>query len=228
MGLLYTISILSMLLGLWAQMRVKSAYARSSQVRASSGLSGAEAAAALLQRAGIQRVRIERTHGHLSDHYDPRQKVLRLSEAVYSGRDLAALGIAAHEAGHAIQDKENYAPLVMRNGIVPLASIGSNLGMGLIMFGFILGAFQLLLVGVLLFSTVVVFQLVNLPVEYDASARAKKLLLSSGIISGQEQNGVSKVLDAAALTYVAATIGAVLTLLYYLAQLGLFGGGSNE
>lgn len=206
----------------WAQFQVKHAYSQASKQGAR--LSGAEAAQRLLSSQGLNNVRIEKTSGHLSDHYDPKHKVLRLSEGVYSGYNLAAVGIAAHEAGHAFQDAEEYAPLVLRNGIVPLASFGSNASWILLLLGALLGSMNLIVVGIGLFSLVVLFQLVNLPVEFNASSRARKFLLSSGLIASSDDKEVAKVLNAAALTYVAATVTAILTLLYYLWRLGLLGG----
>lgn len=206
----------ALLLGLWAQLMVKSAYAKMSRVAASSGLTGAHAAARILRDAGCDEVGIEVSHGWLSDHYDPRHKVLRLSREVYAGRSIAAVGIAAHEAGHAIQDARRYAPLVVRNAIVPVAGLGSNLAIALIVLGVILAITQLAWVGVILFASVVVFQLVNLPVEFDASRRARDELVRSGVIAVQEDAAVAKVLNAAALTYVAATLTAVLQLIYFI------------
>lgn len=206
----------ALLLGLWAQLMVKSAYAKMSRVAASSGLTGAQAAARILRDAGCDEVGIEVSHGWLSDHYDPRHKVLRLSREVYAGRSIAAVGIAAHEAGHAIQDARRYAPLVVRNAIVPVAGLGSNLAIALIVLGVILAITQLAWVGVILFASVVVFQLVNLPVEFDASRRARDELVRSGVIAVQEDAAVAKVLNAAALTYVAATLTAVLQLIYFI------------
>lgn len=217
----------ALLLAGWAQLSVKRAYAQASQVASSAQLSGAEAARRLLESQGVRNVRVEETGGMLSDHYDPKKKVLRLSQDVYSGRSLAALGIAAHEAGHAFQDAEGYAPLVLRNGIVPLASFGSSASWFLMFGGFLLGSMNLIILGIGLFSLVVVFQLVNLPVEFNASSRARKLLLSSGLVATEEDQTVGKVLNAAALTYVAATVSAILTLLYYLWRMGLLGGRSD-
>jgi hypothetical protein len=216
------------LLGIYAQMKIKSAYARASRVPAASGVSGAQAAAQILAVNGLQNVTIEQVPGHLSDHYDPKKKVLRLSQEVYHGRSLASLGIAAHEAGHAIQDAKNYGPLVIRNGIVPLASFGSNASFFILFIGALVGSLGLVLLGVGLFSLVVIFQLVNLPVEFDASSRAKETLLNNGLISTAEHGEVSSVLNAAALTYVAATVSAILTLLYYMWQMGLLGGHSRD
>jgi uncharacterized protein len=217
----------AMLFGLWAQFKVKAAFVQGQQVPATSGVTGAQAASDILSANGLNNVRIEETGGFLGDHYDPRSKVLRLSNDVYHGRSLAALGVAAHEAGHAIQDAGGYAPLAIRNGIVPLASVGSNLSFVLILIGFLIGSMGLALLGVVLFSLVVIFQLVNLPVEYNASSRARQVLVGTGLISPSEEKVVANVLDAAALTYVAATVGSILTLLYYLVQLGIIGRRSD-
>lgn len=223
----------ALLLSVWAQILVKSRFKKYSQVRASSGFTGAEAARRMLREAGLgDTVGIERASGFLSDHYDPRQHVLRLSPDVHDGRSLASLGVACHEAGHAIQHARDYAPLVVRNAIVPVASVGSNLSWLIIMVGFVMMMFGMVafgqliaIAGVLLFGAVVVFQFVNLPVEFDASNRAKQMLPQMGLISGpREQEGVNKVLNAAAMTYVAATVSALLTLLYFLYRLGLLGG----
>lgn len=202
------------LLSMWAQMRVKSTYAAASQAPAR--LSGAAAARHILDSAGLQSVGIESIGGQLSDHYDPRSKVLRLSQDIYHGRTLAAVGIAAHEAGHAIQDARHYAPLVVRNLAVPAAGFGSNAGMMLLILGVIFRLDWLLLAGIVLFSAVVIFQVVNLPVEFDASSRAKAQLVQLGVVDAQDMRPVEKVLNAAALTYVAATLQAILTLLYYV------------
>lgn len=216
------------LLAMWAQMRVQSAYSEASQIPAASGLSGAEAADHLLRAAGVTDVRIEPVEGFLSDHYVPGEKVLRLSPDVYAGRSLAALGIAAHESGHALQDAQRYPLLVLRNGLVPLAGIGSNLSWILIFIGFALQAMSLIMVGIIAFSTTVVFQLVNLPVEFDASRRARITLLDAGLVSPEEDETVGRVLNAAALTYVAATLTSVLTLLYFLFRSGLLGGRRDD
>ena len=204
----------AILLGLWAQMMIRSSYARAQQQPAP--LSGAAAARHILDSAGLGNVDVEMTPGHLSDHYDPRQKVLRLSHEVYQSRSLAAVGIAAHEAGHAIQDARNYAPLVVRNLAVPAAGFGSNIGLLLAFFGVVFSLQPLLLAGIILFSFVVFFQVVNLPVEFNASSRAKEQLATLGIVSAGDMTYVRKVLNAAALTYVAATLQAILTLLYYV------------
>jgi uncharacterized protein len=206
----------ALLLGLWAQMMVKSTYARAQRMAAP--LSGAAAARHILDSAGLQGVNIEITPGRLSDHYDPRQKVLRLSQEVYQSRSMAAVGIAAHEAGHAIQDARGYAPLVVRNLAVPAAGFGSNVGLMMAFIGAIASIQPLLLLGIILFSAVVFFQIVNLPVEFNASARAKAQLVDLGVVRPQEMTYVNKVLNAAALTYVAATLQAILTLLYYVSR----------
>lgn len=225
----------AMILAVWAQFRVKSAYAQAMRMPAASGMTGAEAAHMLMESYGIKNVGIEPAQGMLSDHYDPKAKVLRLSQDVYSGRSVAALGIAAHEAGHAIQDATHYPLLKMRNGIVGFAAVGGNLSWILIFGGFMLGAAGtvlgqgLIIAGIVLFSTVVLFQLINLPVEFDASNRAKDLLRSAGIVrEGEEYGAMRKVLNAAAWTYVAATLSAALTLVYYLLRSGLLGGGNRS
>jgi len=202
------------LLGLWAQMRVRSTYAQAQRLAAP--LSGAAAARYILDSAGLGNVDIEQVSGRLSDHYDPRHKVLRLSSEVYQSRSLAAVGIAAHEAGHAIQDATAYAPLVVRNVAVPAAGFGSKAGFLLIVVGAIFHFLPLLLLGIGLFGCVVFFQLVNLPVEFNASSRAKAQLVQLGVVNHQELVYVDKVLDAAAWTYVAATLQAIMTLLYYI------------
>ena len=204
----------ALILGLWAQFRIRSTYSAARQVPAS--LSGAAAARHILDSAGLTNVGIEQVPGHLSDHYDPRDKVLRLSPEVYQSRSLAAVGIAAHEAGHALQDAHQYAPLVVRNAAVPVAGFGSNAGLLLLILGLVMGADPIIWLGIALFAGVVVFQLVNLPVEFNASSRAKALLVSEGVVQEQEMPYVNKVLNAAALTYVAATLQAILTLVYYI------------
>jgi Zn-dependent membrane protease YugP len=212
------IMIPCMILAGIAQMRVKGAFTKYSKIRPSSGMTGAQAAMAMLRAAGLEgRVGIERVQGFLSDHYDPRKKVLRLSPEVHDKSNLAAVGIACHEVGHAVQDAKAYAPLVMRNAIVPTANIGTNLAWVFIFLGLFISVFRpLAMIGVLLFGTVVIFQLVNLPVEFNASARAKKMLPELGIIRGREEAaGVAATLNAAAMTYVAATITALATMLYY-------------
>jgi len=211
----------AILLAMWAQMKVKSAYAQAGRVPARSGLSGAETAQRILNAYGITDVAIEPVKSFLGDHYDPRHKVLRLSPEVYHGRSLASLGIAAHEVGHAIQDSVAYAPLAIRNGLVPMASVGSNLSVILIIGGLLLAYMQIAFGGIIaaiglgLFGVVVLFQVVNLPVEFNASRRAREILVGQGMVSASEDKLVGKVLTAAAMTYVAATIVAIMHMLYY-------------
>jgi len=212
------------LLGLWAQMRIQITYSQAQRLAAP--LSGVAAARHILDSAGLQNIEIEQIPGKLSDHYDSRAKVLRLSQDVYQNRTLAAVGIAAHESGHAIQDAYAYAPLAIRNAAVPVANIGSNAGILMVILGAFLGMNSFLIwLGIGLFSCVVVFQLVNLPVEFNASTRAKAQLVQLGIINEQELVYVKKVLNAAALTYVAATLQAIMTLLYLIMR---FGGNSRD
>ncbi len=207
-----------MALSMWAQARITTAYAAGSRVPAASGLRGADAAALVMEAGGVSGVPIEPVAGELSDHYDPSRKVLRLSERVYAGRSLAAVGVAAHEAGHAIQDASHYPGLVVRNLIVPMASLGSTVFWVPVIAGLLFGINKLILLGIILFSVTVVFQLVNLPVEFNASRRGRKILRATGIISEAEDQVVGKVLNAAALTYVAATLTSVLQLLYFLVR----------
>ncbi|MBZ0269539.1 zinc metallopeptidase, partial [bacterium] len=193
----------TMLLALWAQMKVKSSYNKWSRYTASSGMTGAQAAQRMLENAGLRDVQVEQVQGFLSDHYDPRARKLRLSPGVYGTNSVAAMGIACHEAGHALQHANGYAPLALRNAIVPAAQIGSWLAWPMILFGMILQMQNLALLGVIAFSLLVVFQIITLPVEFDASSRAKKQLKTLGILhSEQESKGVAAVLDAAAMTYV--------------------------
>jgi len=205
-----------LLLGMWARARVKNAFNKYAQVRTMRNVTGAEVARALLDSQGLYDVVIEETKGFLSDHYDPRSKVLRLSPDVYRTPSIAAAGVAAHEMGHAIQDAKSYVPLNIRSALVPAVQFGSNLGPWIFIAGFWLQFTTLAWVGVILFAASVVFALVTLPVEFDASRRAKELLVSNGILVGDEMKGVKKVLDAAALTYVAAAVAAIGTLLYYV------------
>lgn len=229
---LYLILVLlpGMVIALWAQAKVKRAYAKASKIPAQCGRTGAQAAFEILQRAGIDDVDIEPAQGWLSDHYDPRHRVLRLSPDVYGGRSLASLGIAAHEAGHALQHAEAYTPLSLRNGLVPMAAIGSSLSYILLFVGLFLtyggSTFgkPLMVLGVALFSLTVIFQFVNLPCEFNASSRARQHLTTLGLVSSSEDAAVKKVLSAAAMTYVAAVITSLLTLLYFLLRSGLLGG----
>jgi len=208
----------ALLLGLWAQFKVKSAFSRYSQVRAYRGMSGAEVARRVLDFNGLQQVQVEQVNGFLSDHYDPRHKVLRLSPDVFQSPSLASAGVAAHEAGHAIQDKQGYAALKFRTSMVPGVQIGSWLGPIIFLVGFFMSSTfgdTLAWVGLILFGLTALFAVVTLPVEFDASRRAKEALVVQGILTTDEMTGVNKVLDAAALTYVAAAVQAVMTLLYY-------------
>lgn len=200
---------------------VKSSYSKWSQVRARSGLTGADAARRLISSAGLYNVQLEGVPGEMTDHYDPTNKVLRLSQGVANRPSVAALAIAAHELGHAMQDAEDYFPLRLRGALVPAVNIGSNLGWILIMAGLFLNFTGLAWIGVIIFSAGAVFALATLPVEFDASARAKRLLTDAGIIVGEEeQRGVNAVLNAAALTYVAALVTAVMQLLYFVSLVG--------
>ncbi len=221
------VALPTLVLSVGASMMTKSAFNKYSRQRASTGMTGAEAARQMLARAGVHDVEVVATRGYLSDHYNPMNKTLALSEAVYSKPSVAAIGVACHEAGHAIQHAHNYAPLWLRSTLVPVAGIGSNLGMWVMIAGIFLQLPGLIGIGALLFSAVVLFQIVTLPVEFDASARAKKLAFEYGLVSAQERRGVSKVLNAAAMTYVAAAASSILTLLYYLWRAGLLGGNRN-
>ena len=217
-----------MLLAAWAQWKVQSAFSHGSKIRSASGLTGAQAAKRILEAEGIYNVTIEPIAGMLSDHYDPTHKVLRLSSQVYGSNSIAALGVAAHEAGHAVQDATRYPLLVIRNAVVPLANIGSSASWVLIFAGMLLQITQLFILGVAAFSLTVFFQVVNLPVEFDASRRARNALMMTGLVAPQEDREVGRVLNAAAMTYVAGTITSILTLVYYLIRSGLLGGSSDD
>lgn len=208
----------AVILGMWAQWRIRSAYSQGMQVRAP--LSGAAAARHVLDSAGLQSVPVEQTPGRMSDHYDPRQRVIRLSPEVYSSSTMTAVGIAAHEAGHAIQHATGYAPLAIRNAAVPLANFGSNISFLLIILGAVFTSFHLIWLGIIAFAGIVLFQLINLPVEFNATSRAKQQLVQLGIANQQGMQYVNKVLNAAALTYVAATLQSLLTLLYLIMRFG--------
>ncbi len=211
------------LLSLLAQWMTKSAFNKYSRIRNSYGLTGAQAAQAMLDRAGIRDVNIVPSQGFLSDHYNPMTKTLALSSAVYGQQSVAAIGVACHEAGHAIQHARHYAPLWARSALVPTARF-SGIGMWVMMFGLMFQSQGMVGIGAVLFSGVLLFQVVTLPVEFDASARAKKLAFEQGLIAPQERAGMAKVLNAAALTYVAAAVSSLLTLLYFLMRAGLLGG----
>ncbi|MEI6218073.1 MAG: zinc metallopeptidase [bacterium] len=192
-----------------------------------SGVTGAEAAQRLLSSQGVRDVSIEQVQGFLSDHYDPRTKTLRLSPDVYGSQSLSAIGVACHEAGHALQHAASYAPLVLRTTLVPVAQFGSYGSYILILLGSFIASIGLIKIGIVLFSATVLFTLVTLPVEWNASARAKLLMVSSGIVTRTEQRAAGRVLNAAFLTYLAAALTALLQLLYYLMRSGLIGGRRN-
>jgi len=211
-----------LLLGLWAQNRLRSAYGKYSRVRSARGITGADAARHLLDMNGLNHVAVERVAGQLTDHYDPRSKTLRLSEGVFESPSLAAVGVAAHEFGHALQDRDRYAMLVLRSAMVPAVNIGTMLGPILFFVGFLLSGFlgeSLAWIGIGLFGVAAVFAIITLPVEFNASKRAKQVLASEGILTPEEVRGVDRVLDAAALTYVAAAAQAIGQLLYYISIL---------
>jgi Zn-dependent membrane protease YugP len=209
------------LFSLWATIRVKTTFNKYSQIGSRSGLTGSEVARLILRQNGLGNVDVVETTGFLSDHYDPRHKVVRLSPEVFQSNSIAAIGVAAHETGHAIQHAKNYAPLTLRNTMVPVASIGSNLSWIIIFAGLLLQMANLLVLGIILFTAVVSFQFITLPVEFNASTRAKQVLASYGILNAGELAGVNKVLSAAAMTYVAAAASALATLLYYILRLFL-------
>ncbi|MCY4553043.1 MAG: zinc metallopeptidase [Candidatus Poribacteria bacterium] len=211
-------------LSLYATFRTKSTFSKYSKVESRSGLTGAQAAELMLRRQGVQGVRIERFGGWLSDHYDPGKKALRLSEDVYSSQSLSAIGVACHEAGHAIQDAHGYGMLSLRTALVPATNFSSTFAYIAMIGGFFLQMAGLILVGVCLFSVGVVFSLITLPVEWDASKRAKVAMDAAGVLSPEESRHASKVLNAAFLTYLAAALTSLLTLAYYLIRLGVLGG----
>ena len=222
----YMLIIISALISLFAQFLVNSRFSKYSRVRSRSGMTGAQAAEHILQSQGIYDVTVRRVSGRLTDHYDPRNKTLNLSDAVYASTSVAAVGVAAHECGHAIQHARGYAPLSFRSALVPVANIGSQLSWLFIILGiFFGGSHTLIMIGILMFSAAVLFQLVTLPVEFNASGRALKLLSETGILQKDEVSDTRKVLSAAALTYVAAAATAVLQLLRLLR---LFGGNDRD
>lgn len=222
----YMLIVISALISLFAQFLVNSRFSKYSRVRSRSGMTGAQAAGRILQSQGIYDVAIQRVSGKLTDHYDPRNKTLNLSDAVYASTSVAAVGVAAHECGHAIQHARGYAPLSFRSALVPVANIGSQLSWLFIILGiFFGGSHTLIMIGILMFSAAVLFQLVTLPVEFNASGRALKLLSETGILQKDEVSDTRKVLSAAALTYVAAAATAVLQLLRLLR---LFGGNDRD
>lgn len=222
----YILVIIGLVITLLASARVKSTFARYSRVRSRSGMTGAQAAERILHESGIYDVSIERVSGNLSDHYDPRTKILRLSDSVYGQNSLAAIGVAAHECGHAIQHQNSYAPLILRSTLVPVANFGSMAAWPVIILGVILSYNSFLInIGIILFSAAVLFQLITLPVEFNASHRAIAKLSETGVLYGDELGQSKKVLDAAALTYVASAAAMILQLLRLIL---LFGGRRRD
>jgi Zn-dependent membrane protease YugP len=215
------------LMGL-AQWRLRSTFAKYRQIANSRGLTGAQAAEAVMRAAGVYDVGIEPIAGELTDHFDPRAKMLRLSEPIYNGRSIAAIGVAAHEAGHAVQQHVSYAPMALRSGLVPVANIGSGIAPWIVMGGLWTQITGLAWIGVILFAGATAFALITLPVEYNASARARTLLAESGLISRDEFGDVQKMLNAAALTYVAGFAASALQLLYYVMLVTGMGGRRRE
>ncbi|MBQ7007544.1 MAG: zinc metallopeptidase [Oscillospiraceae bacterium] len=210
----------AMIFSMWAQAKVNSTFKRYSQQRTYSGMTGYEAARRILAANGLYNVKVERVAGNLTDHYDPKTNVIRLSDSVFGSNSVAAVGVAAHEAGHAVQYAQNYAPIKLRSAIIPVTNIGSQLSIPLVLIGAFMGMDPLINIGLLLFATVAVFQLVTLPVEFNASRRAVNALEMSGSIGDEELYGVKKVLGAAAMTYVAALAVAVANLLRLILRFG--------
>lgn len=217
----YILILIGVVISMIASAKVKSTYDKYKRVRSLSGLTGAEAAERILRASGIYDVRVEHIAGDLTDHYDPRSKVLRLSDSVYNSTSVAAIGVAAHECGHAVQDQTAYAPLRLRGAFVPVANLGSKAAWPLIILGIIMGWNNTLIqIGIVCFSFAVIFQLITLPVEFNASNRAVKILASTGILHGEEIEHTKKVLGAAALTYVAAAAAGILSLMRLLILFG--------
>ncbi|SHL97282.1 hypothetical protein SAMN02746066_00311 [Anaerosporobacter mobilis DSM 15930] len=222
----YILVIIGVIISLLASAKVKSTFAKYSNVRSMSGLTGAQAAERILRNAGIFDVSVQRISGHLTDHYDPKNKVLRLSDSVFGNTSVSAIGVAAHECGHAIQHNKEYAPLKIRTALVPVANFGATLSWPLILIGVLFSWSQTLItLGIVLFCAAVLFQIVTLPVEFNASNRAVKILASTGILSDREVSQTKQVLGAAALTYVAAAAASILQLLRLII---LFGGNRNR
>jgi uncharacterized protein len=203
-------------LSLWASWRTRCAFKKYSRVRTARGLTGAQAAQEMLRAGGVFDVQVVPTRGFLSDHYNPANKTLALSEATYASNSVAAVGVACHEAGHALQHARDYKPLYLRSALVPTANIGSSMGYIVMLGGLLFHSANVIYFGALLFAAVLLFQIVTLPVEFDATARAKRLAVENGIVLPQEREGMDKVLNAAAMTYVAAVVSTLMTLLYYL------------
>lgn len=222
----YIFIIIAMLISIFASWKLKSTFTKYNKINCSSRYNGAQTAERILRNAGIYDVSIERISGELTDHYDSKTKTLRLSDSVYGKTSIAAVGVAAHECGHAIQDAKNYRPLRIRHAWVPIANIGSNFSIPVILFGCFMGLDRTLInIGIFMFSFAVIFQLITLPVEFNASKRAVAVLQETGILYGEEVKGAKKVLSAAALTYVAATTAAIMQLLRLLI---LFGGRGRD
>lgn len=222
----YILILIGALLSMWASSRVNVTFAKYDRVRNLRGLTGAQAAEAILHQAGIYNVSVQRISGKLTDHYDPSAKVLRLSDSVFGSTSVAAVSVAAHECGHAIQDQKDYAPLRIRTALVPVCNFGSTISWPMIIIGIFLGwNMTLIRIGILLFSAAVLFQIVTLPVEFNASSRALNILSSAGLLQGEENEGAQKVLRAAALTYVA---GAAASILQLLRLIVLFGGRGRD
>lgn len=222
----YILVLIGAVLSLWASATVKSTYNKYSRVYSYSGLTGAQAAAQILRQAGIYDVRIEHVSGNLTDHYDPKARVLRLSDSVYGSNSVAAIGVAAHECGHAIQDQEDYVPLRFRSAFVPVANLGTQIAFPILLLGVFLGSSHFLIqVGLLCFFFGVLFQLITLPVEFNASGRAVRILRETGMMSDDELSKTKKVLSAAAMTYVAAAAASILSMLRLII---LFGGNRRR
>ena len=222
----YILVLIGAVLSLWASATVKSTYNKYSRVYSYSGLTGAQAAAQILRQAGIYDVRIEHVSGNLTDHYDPKARVLRLSDSVYGSNSVAAIGVAAHECGHAIQDQEDYVPLRFRSAFVPVANLGTQVAFPILLLGVFLGSSHFLIqVGLLCFFFGVLFQLITLPVDFNASGRAVRILRETGMMSDDELSKTKKVLSAAAMTYVAAAAASILSMLRLII---LFGGNRRR
>ena len=213
----------AMFFALWAQTRVKSTYQKYSRVYSSRGMTAAQVCRQILDQNNLYHIRVEHISGNLTDHYDPKAQVIRLSDSVFNSSSVAAIGVAAHEAGHAVQYAVGYVPIRIRSAIIPISQFGSSLSMPVLLIGLLFNYGFLIQLGIVLFSTVAVFQLVTLPVEYDASRRARELMVRAGIVTPTEEPAAGEVLTAAFLTYVAAAVSALLTLLYYLFRAGAFG-----
>ena len=226
-------AIIPLLIGLYAQYKIQSSYKKYSSFRTKTGVTGYEAARKMLDDHDLLDVQIERVGGTLSDHYDPRNKVLRLSEGVYGSNSIAAVGVACHDAGHAYQDAESYKPLVLRSAMIPVVNIGSRLGPILFMIGWLMSGMNNLgirvaEIGLILFAVTAVFSIITLPVEYDASNRGKAWLADSGLMYQDEIDGVSQILSAAALTYVSAAVQSITNVLYYASLLNSRSGNSRN